>query len=146
MCVLESEYHLRFSYQDTSTHNQKDNRTMTKTFTAQETIDITYDYGTSSTSKSLDDFMRLAKLKPFKSSNSIYIHSPEASDLDLTINIEAYDNDFEDATRTEKLRDAYKARAYKYIRQLFPNMIIGVVWYSGYNHHLYDIIETKEET
>ena len=119
---------------------------MTKTFTAQEAIDITYDHGTSSTSKGLDDFMRLAKLKPFKGSNSIYIHAPEASDLDLTINIEAYDNDFEDATRTEKLRDAYKARAYKYIHQLFPNMIIGVVWYSGYNHHIYDTIETKEET
>ena len=44
---------------------------MTKTFTAQEAIDITYDHGTSSTSKGLDDFMRLAKLKPFKGSNSI---------------------------------------------------------------------------
>ena len=42
----------------TLTHNQKDNRTMTKTFTAQEAIDITYDHGTSSTSKGLDDFMR----------------------------------------------------------------------------------------
>lgn len=90
--------------------------------------------------------MHLAKLKPFKSSNSIYIHAPEASDLDLTINIEAYDDDFEDATHTEKLRDAYKVRAYKYIRQLFPNMIISVMWYSGYDYHyhFYDIIETTK--
>ena len=131
---------------DTSAHNQKNIHIMTKTFTTQETIDITYNYGNSNTSKSLDDFMRLAKLKPFKGSNSIYIHAPEASDLDLTINIEAYDNDFEEATRTEKLREDYKDRAYMYIRQLFPNMIIGVTWYSGYNYHFYDIIETTKET
>ena len=54
---------------DTSAHNQKNIHIMTKTFTTQETIDITYNYGNSNTSKSLDDFMRLAKLKPFKGSN-----------------------------------------------------------------------------
>lgn len=116
---------------------------MSKTFTAQEAIDLTYNYGQSSTSQSLDFFMQKAKLRPFKGSNSVYVHSPDASDIDLTINIEAYDDDFEEATKTDKLFIAYRDRVYKYLKQLFPNMFISVVWYSGYNYHHYHILDTS---
>ena len=117
---------------------------MPKTFTAQEAIDLTYNYGQSSTSQSLDFFMKEAKLRPFKGSNSVYIHAPEASDLDLTVNIEAYDDDFEEATKTDKLFASYRDRVYKYLKQLFPEMFIGVVWYSGYNYHHYHILDTRK--
>ena len=118
---------------------------MTKTFTAQEAIDITYDYGQSSTSQSLDVFMTKAGYKPFKGANSVYIHSPESHDLDLTINIEAYDNDFDVVTSTTAKREQFKERIHKYLRYLFPNMTISITWYSGYNYHQYYTLNTSTE-
>lgn len=115
---------------------------MTKTFTIDEVIDLTYDNGQSTSAHSLDWFMVQANLKPFKGASSCFIHEETDPDVDLFIAIEAYDDDFYDVTETETKRDAFQQCVYNQLAKLFPNMNICVAWYSGFNYHLYQLLQT----
>lgn len=110
-----------------------------KTFTKENVLEMTY-HGDKV--HDLAWFLEQAGGKPFKGATSVFIHGPEESSCDLTVAIEAYDDAFDDVTRTPKLRDAFKARVYRHLTKLFPNITIDVVWYSGYSYHQYDILTT----
>lgn len=112
----------------------------TRTFTATEAIDITYDYGQKSTAHDLKHFAELADIKNTKGFTSVWIHSSEYGDLD--IHIEAYDDEFYELTSTDKKRDKFKDRVHNTITKLFPHMEINVVWYSGFDHHKYVTLNT----
>lgn len=115
---------------------------MSKTFTVQDVINVT-ENDDSTSAQSLDWFMEQAKLKPFKGASSVFIQEHGNSDADLIISIEAYDDDFYDATDTSVKLDAFRDRVYKYLAKLFPDMTIFVVWYSGYTFHTFHVLETN---
>ena len=115
---------------------------MTKTFTIDEVIDLTYGHRQSTSVHSLDWFMEQTNLRPFKGASSCFIHKATDPDADLMIAIEAYDDDFYDVTETETKRDAFQQRVYNQLAKLFPDMTIYVAWYSGFDYHVYQLLQT----
>ena len=62
--------------------------------------------------------------------------------FDLAINIEANDNDFYDVTSTPRKSEQFKNSVYKTLAQLFPNLTIQIIWYSGFEYHKYETLLT----
>lgn len=110
---------------------------MSKTFSPQDAVHFsivqhdTYDNGVAS----LDDFLYHHKIPSAKGYKSAYIQEPEFSDEDILINVEAYDDDFYDVTRTDGKRDRFKEQLHNRLKKLFPDARIRVLWYSGFDYH-----------
>ena len=112
-------------------------------FTKQQAISITYDNNKSTKAHSLDHFCGLAEVEAKKGFTSVYVHSPDDPNyFDLTINIEANDDDFYDVTSTPRKREQFRNSVYKTLAQLFPNLTIQIIWYSGFEHHKYETLLT----
>ena len=73
--------------------------------------------------------------RPFKGANSVFIHPGESGGADLTVNIEAYDETFYEVTKNPSTRDRFFDRVNQNLTKIFPNMLIEVVWYSGFDYH-----------
>ena len=127
------------------TYKKENCKMIKKTFTAQETIDLTYNYGQSTSSENLNFFMEKAGRKPLLGFTSVFVHSPEQSDANLLINIEAYDDEFDHVTKNNTERTKFVNKTYRYLAKLFPNMTIDIIWYSGFEHHKYERIYTSEQ-
>ena len=80
--------------------------------------------------------------RPFKGATSVFVHPGESDGADLTVNIEANDNTFYEVTKNPSSLDRFVERVHRNLTKIFPNMMIEVIWYSGFNYHQYFYLDT----
>ena len=82
---------------------------------------------------------------PFKGATSVFVHPGESDMVDLTVNIEAYDDTFYEVTKNPSSLDRLVDRVNRNLTKIFPNMLIEVVWYSGFVYHRTVYLDTHPE-